>query len=186
MSSFHRKYGPTRSPSIGCGMLSLIIAKPTSAPVWASCTAHGWGIARCSWSASAKISSIELRYWSWPGPRRRPRTAARSPELTMSRSRTLAIAASFLRSPHVYSQAAPGATIALPEGGKAARRWPGYGADRPRSRGTYFDAARLSVCGRRGVDAEGCLRGGQFQERGDFAEDLRDAVTSQVSLIRPV
>src|SRR5256885_8676642 len=27
----------------------------------ASCTAHGWGIARCSSPASAKISSIELR-----------------------------------------------------------------------------------------------------------------------------
>src|SRR5262245_28856311 len=79
MSSFHRKYGPTRSSSIGGGMLSLIIAKPTSAPVWASCTAQGWGIARCSSSASAKISAIELRYWSWPGPRRRPMTAARSP-----------------------------------------------------------------------------------------------------------
>src|SRR5215471_1467610 len=75
-------------------MLSLIIAKPTSAPVRASCTAHGWGIARCSSSASSKISSIELRYWSWPGPRCRPMTAARSPGLTMSRNSTVAIAAS--------------------------------------------------------------------------------------------
>jgi hypothetical protein len=52
------------------------------------------GIARCSSSASVKISSIEPRYWSWPGPRRRPMTAARSPALKMSRSPTFAIAAS--------------------------------------------------------------------------------------------
>src|SRR4051812_40747057 len=91
MSSFHRKYGPTRSSSIGCGMSSLIITKPTTAPVTASCTAHGRGIARFSSSASAKISSIELRYSSWPGARRRPVTAARSAEVTISRSRTSGI-----------------------------------------------------------------------------------------------
>ena len=46
---------------MGWGMLSLIIAKPTSSPVAASWTAHGCGIARGSSSASAKISAIELR-----------------------------------------------------------------------------------------------------------------------------
>src|SRR5262249_13645807 len=43
---------------------------------------------------SAKICSIELRYRSWPGPRRRPMTAARSPVLNISHSPTFAIAAS--------------------------------------------------------------------------------------------
>ena len=48
MSSLHRKYGPTRSSSIGSGMLSLIITKPTRAPDSASWMAHGFGIARGS------------------------------------------------------------------------------------------------------------------------------------------
>lgn len=45
-------------------------------------------MARCSASASAKMSAIESRYRSWPGPSCRPITDARSSTLTISRNHT--------------------------------------------------------------------------------------------------
>src|SRR5690348_4019623 len=102
------------------------MAKPTSAPVSASCTAHGRGIARCSSSASAKISSIELRYWSWPGPRRRPMTAARSPTLTMSRNSTVAIAASSRKLCRPGPCCRESGRLSIQDAGLTHATWPSY------------------------------------------------------------